>query len=54
MRSTAVIRQEIESSLAARIPVALSVRFQHSPDLVPTGIGKRSAPWGRAINSQCL
>jgi len=32
------IRQEIESSLAARIPGALSVRFQQNPELVATGI----------------
>jgi hypothetical protein len=38
MHSAAVLRQQIESSLAARIPAALSVRFQHTPELIPTGI----------------
>jgi hypothetical protein len=38
MVSAAVVRQQIESSLAARIPAALSVRFQHTPELIPTGI----------------
>jgi len=40
MRSAALIRQEIESSLAARIPAALSVRFQPAPELIPTGIAE--------------
>src|SRR5450432_604985 len=43
MPSAAAIRQEIESSLAARIPGALSVRFHDSPELVPTGIGEVDA-----------
>jgi len=38
MPSTAAIRQEIESSLAVRIPGALSVRFHQTPDMVATGI----------------
>jgi len=42
-RSTAVLRQEIESSLAARIPGALSVHFRESPELVATGIAEVDA-----------
>ena len=38
MPSTSAIRQEIESSLAVRIPGALSVRFHQTPDMVATGI----------------
>ena len=38
MRSAAVLRQQIESSLAARIPAALSPRLCNTPALVPTGI----------------
>jgi hypothetical protein len=38
MRSATALRQEVESSLAARIPGALSVRFQEAPELVATGI----------------
>jgi hypothetical protein len=38
MPSATAIRQGIESSLAARIPGALSVRFQQAPELVATGI----------------
>jgi recombination protein RecA len=37
MRSAAVLRQQIESSLAERIPGALSIRFQHCPELISTG-----------------
>jgi hypothetical protein len=38
MLSAAIVRQQIESSLAARIPAALSVRLGHTPELIPTGI----------------
>lgn len=38
MCSTSAVRQQIESSLAARIPAALSVRFQPTPELIRTGI----------------
>jgi hypothetical protein len=38
LRSTAVLRQQIESSLATRIPAALSVRFHPTPELISTGI----------------
>jgi hypothetical protein len=40
MRSAALLRQQIESSLAARIPSALSVRFHPTPELIPTGIAQ--------------
>lgn len=40
MRSAAVLRQQIEASLATRIPGALSIRFRHPPELVPTGIAE--------------
>jgi hypothetical protein len=40
MPSALAIRQQIESSLAARIPGALSVRFQQNPELVATGIAE--------------
>ena len=40
MRSAVALRQQIESSLAARIPAALSVRFRHTPELIPTGIAE--------------
>jgi len=43
MRSAATLRQEIESSLAARIPGALSVRFHQTADLVSTGIAEVDA-----------
>lgn len=43
MRSAAAVRQEIESSLAARIPGALSVHFHQAPDLVSTGIAEVDA-----------
>lgn len=43
MRSTAAVRQQIESSLAARIPAALSVRFYRTPELIPTGIAEVDA-----------
>jgi len=38
MRSAAAIREKIESSLAARIPAALSPRLDQAPELLPTGI----------------
>ena len=40
MPSTSAIRQEIESSLAVRIPGALSVRFHQTPDMVATGVAE--------------
>jgi recombination protein RecA len=40
MRSAAALRQQIESSLATRIPGALSLRFHHSPQLISTGISE--------------
>ena len=43
MPSVAEIRHQIESSLAARIPGALSVSFHHSPDLLSTGIAEADA-----------
>ena len=43
MRSAAAIRHQIESSLAARIPAALSVRFHHNSELIPTGISELDA-----------
>ena len=38
MGLAAVIREKIESSLAARIPAALSPRLYHAPELLRTGI----------------
>jgi recombination protein RecA len=38
MRSAAAIREKIESSLAARIPAALSPRLHQASELLPTGI----------------
>jgi recombination protein RecA len=38
MRSAALLREKIESSLAARIPAALSPRLHQTPELLPTGI----------------
>ncbi len=38
MRSAAAGRQQIESSVAARIPAALSVHLGHTPDPIPIGI----------------
>jgi len=43
MRSHAAVRQQIESSLAARIPAALSVRLEHTPELISTGIAEVDA-----------
>jgi hypothetical protein len=43
MRSAALLRQQIESSLADRIPAAISVRFHHAPELIPTGIAEVDA-----------
>lgn len=43
MPSATAIRQEIELSLAARIPGALSVRFQQKQELVPTGVAEVDA-----------
>jgi len=40
MRTAAAIRQQIESSLASRIPAALSVRSHHAPELLTTGIAE--------------
>jgi hypothetical protein len=40
---SAAIREQIESSLAARIPGALSVRFHNSPELIATGIAEVDA-----------
>lgn len=40
MRSAGALRQQIESSLATRIPAALSVRFHPAPELIPTGIAE--------------
>jgi hypothetical protein len=40
MRSSTALRQQIESSLATRIPAALSVRFHPAPELIPTGIAE--------------
>jgi len=38
MRSTATIREKIESSLSARFPAALSPRLHQAPEPLPTGI----------------
>ncbi len=43
MRSTAAIKQQIESSLAARIPAALSPRLHQVPELLLTGIAEVDA-----------
>jgi recombination protein RecA len=43
MRSTALLREEIESSLAARIPAALSPRLHQAPELLRTGIAEVDA-----------
>jgi recombination protein RecA len=43
MRSAAALREQIESSLAARIPGALSNRVLHSQELVSTGIAEVDA-----------
>lgn len=43
MPSAATLRIQIESSLAQRIPGALSPRIHHSPDLFPTGIAQLDA-----------
>jgi recombination protein RecA len=40
MRSAALLREKIESSLAARIPAALSPRLHQTPELLPTGIAE--------------
>ena len=41
--SSIALRQQIEASLAARIPAALSVRFREAPELVATGIAEIDA-----------
>lgn len=43
MPSATALRQQIESSLATRIPGALSVRFQQPPELIATGIQELDA-----------
>jgi recombination protein RecA len=43
MPSAATLREKIESSLAARIPAALSPRPRQAPELVPTGIAEVDA-----------
>src|SRR5271156_1489189 len=43
MRSADLLREKIESSLAARIPAALSPRLHQSPELLPTGIAEVDA-----------
>jgi recombination protein RecA len=43
MVSAATLREKIESSLAARIPAALSPRPRQAPELVPTGIAEVDA-----------
>jgi recombination protein RecA len=43
MSSAARIRQEIEATLAARIPAALSLRFRNPPELLSTGIAEIDA-----------
>ena len=43
MRSAAAIRETIESSLAARIPAALSPRLHQATELLPTGIAEVDA-----------
>jgi len=43
MRSAALLREKIESSLAARIPAALSPRFRQTTELMPTGIAEVDA-----------
>ena len=43
MRSMAVIRETIESSLASRIPAALSPRLHQATELLPTGIAEVDA-----------
>jgi len=43
MRSAALLREKIESSLAARIPAALSPRLHQAPELLPTGIAEVDA-----------
>lgn len=40
MRSAALLREKIESSLAARIPAALSPRLHQSPELLLTGVAE--------------
>jgi recombination protein RecA len=42
-RSATAIREKIESSLAARIPAALSPRLHQAPELLPTGIAEVDA-----------
>jgi hypothetical protein len=43
MRSVAAIRETIESSLASRIPAALSPRLHQATELLPTGIAEVDA-----------
>src|ERR1700691_2606424 len=43
MHSAALLREKIESSLAARIPAALSPRLQQAPALLPTSIAEVDA-----------
>ena len=38
MTASAIVREQIESALAMRIPAALSMRPRSSPELAPTGI----------------
>lgn len=40
MRSAALLREKIESSLAARMPAALSPRLHQSPELLLTGVAE--------------
>src|SRR6202453_2806015 len=43
MRSAALLREKIESSLATRIPAALSPRLHQATELLPTGIAEVDA-----------
>ncbi len=54
MHPAAALRQQIESSLANRIPAALSVRFHHSPELMPTGISEVDALLQGGLPLGCL
>ena len=54
MHPAAALRQQIESSLANRIPAALSVRFHDSPELMPTGISAVDALLQGGLPLGCL
>jgi hypothetical protein len=49
MPSTTAIRLQIETTLANRVPAALTLKIKQAPELFPTGISEVDAVLGPAV-----